>query len=220
MIKTITYSQQWSEWGNLLMKPTNLAMRGWGCYITSLSMKLCQSPKNVLEQLIDVGGINDGGLMTYDGVEEAFPKVHFKERVYTDNDPDKNRVKMDIDCAVNKVRRYLDLGQATILCVDNVGNDGIPDHAILAYDYILDGDEVIDFKVLDPDCGINRTFTSKYGNLRDNLYGYVGIISPPDSFPDQSKFSRLGGAFWKAAEIADGKHVETYAREILDSFLV
>lgn len=204
-----TYAQQDKRWGNLELVP-GYPMSRWGCFVTSLAMKLRLTPDKVLDKLKEYDGIDPQGMMTYDGVQKAFPEVHFIERVYTKDDPSRNFLKMETKAALDKVRRYLDLGQAVVLCVDNVGDDGIPDHAVLAHGY--GGD---DFRIKDPDHGRDIWLSEKYGKV----YGYVGLVSPPDSYPDGSPYKNLGGAFWKAAEIRAGRNVSTYSREIVDSFL-
>jgi len=223
MMNTPIFNQADPKWADKKLLPTNLTMRRWGCYITSLSSMLHNfakelDPGQVLDKLIEVNGISTDGLLTYDGVMRAFPDLYFNTRAYTSNDPSAHLQKMPVDVALDRVARLLYLGQPTILCVDNLYNDRIPDHAILATDTKRNLGKITDFRVMDPDGGHDRWFSEKYGPLRENLYGYVSIIGPPVWFPEDSD-PKAGSALWKAAEIKQGHSVETYAREILDTLL-
>lgn len=220
-----TYNQGDPRWRDKKLSPSALTMGGYGCYITSFTMALHNfaislDPGQVLEKLIAKNGLNYDGFLTYDGVMRAFPAVYFNERVYTTNDPSSNGLEMRPEIAIKKVRRLLDLGQPTILCVDNQGNDGVPDHAILAKDYLVNPmGSVTDFRIHDPDGGRELWFTEKYGPVLTKLYGYVSLIGPPIAFPDQSTDQEDGGALWKASQVRRGINVGTYSKEIMDNLL-
>lgn len=233
MIELPIYNQGDKRWGHLLLVDwnPNLTMSRWGCYITSLTMVLRaygihMTPDQVLQRLKAVNGITNDGLLTYYGVEQAFPMVHFYGREYTDNDKDNRYRQMTVEKAIHNIRRLLDSGQPVIGTVDNVGDDDIPDHAIAIYDYILDGDTVVDLMIGDPDGGKDIKFSTKYGEIRDELFGYVALIGPPTMFPDQSEDQENGIALWKSQELkkaayaSDWDRVKTYARELTDSLLV
>ena len=224
MLNLPVYNQGDELWRNRRMAPSQYTIGQAGCYITSFTMSLHNfainlTPGQVLDRLIAVNGLNNEGLLTYDGMMRAFPSVFFYDRVNTTNDPSSNGVEMRADVAIRKVRRLLDLGQPTILCVDNLGNDGYPDHAVIAKDYKLSGSEVIDFRIHDPDGGKELWFTEKYGPLMTKLYGYVALVGPPINFPDQSTDQEDGGALWKASQVRRGINVGTYTKEIMDNLL-
>ena len=219
------FSQQDPKWRDKKLSPSNLSMSSHGCYITSLTMAMHNfsiklTPGEVLDKLVAANGLNGDGLLTYDGVMRAFPKLYFHNRIYTTNDPSSNGFEMQIDVALEKVVRLLDLGQPTILCVDNVLHDGIPDHAVVAVDYMFGNNGVfLDFKIHNPDGGKEQWFSERYGDPKKFLYGYVTIIGSPISFPDQSKYQKEGTALWKAAMVKKGIDVQTYVNEIIENLL-
>ena len=231
MMKTQNFNQWDQRWGQKRLSPSSWTMANSGCFITSLTNALPNfsivkadgspfDPGEVLDRLIAVDGLDAGGQMTYEGIMRAFPALYFHDRIYTTNDPRNNGVEMKSDVAIKKVRRLLDVGQPTILAVDNIGNDGWPDHAVLAKDYVLDASgTVVDFKISDPDGGRDITFTSKYGPLLTKLYGFVILVGPPIEFPDASTDQEEGMGLWKSAQIRQGKNVATYSKELIDSIL-
>lgn len=229
---SVSLFNQWSGfWAALRLTPSNWTMANSGCYITSLTMALPNwailredgtelNPGEVLEKLIASNSLNADGFLTYDGMMAAFPSLYFHDRIYTSNDPRNNGLEMRAETALKRIRRQLDLGQPTILCVDNLGNDGIPDHAVLAVDYIMGANDVpVDFIIHDPDGGKKLQFTEKYGTPLTKLYGYISIIGPPIEFPTQSTDKEDGHAAWKAAMVRKGINVKTYSKEILDALL-
>lgn len=225
MINIPTFKQGDPRWGNLkLVDGKHWTLASDGCFITSLSAALNPffgfTPDTFYAKLRETDGINTEGMVNWYGVERATEKkAVFIERQYTDLDPRQNGMEMEVRVAINRVRRYMDLGSPVVLTVDLLKNDGIADHAVLAYDYILDGDEVVDFWIMDPAFGEKCLMTKRYGKPDDKLYGYVGLSLPPMTFPDSSKLQKFGGAFWKAGMVSIGKDVETYSGEIVQNFL-
>jgi len=231
MIKTSLYNQWSGPWANRILTPSNFLFANYGCFIDALTMGLPNwailrddgtplDPGEVLTKLIAKNALNSDGFLTYDGVMRTFPQLYYHDRVYTTNDPSSNHSEMNADIAVRKVKKLLDHGQPTILAVDNADNDGYPDHAVLAYDYILGSDgKISDFFINDPDGGRAIKFTEKYGPPLTKLYGYVAIIGPPLEYPSQSTDADDGTSIWKSAEIKKGHNVQTYSRELIDSFL-
>jgi hypothetical protein len=206
-------------------------MANSGCFITSFTQALPNwavlnddgtslTPGQVLDRLIAVNGLSIDGQLSYDGVMRAFPSLYFHDRLYTTNCPGKNTLLTQTDAVIAKVRRLLDCGQPTILAVDNLNADGIPDHSVLACDYLTGPDgKVTDFRLHDPDGGRDILFSSRYGDIRTKLYGAVIIIGPPVAFPDQSTDKEDGVALWKATQIRRGINVATYAKELIDTLL-
>lgn len=219
------FAQQDPKWRDKKLSPSNLEMGGYGCYLTSLTMAMHNfsiklNPGEVLDKLIAANGLNSDGLLTYQGVMTAFKDLYFHERVYTTNDPSSNGMEMQIDVAMEKVVRLLDLGQPTILCVDNVLHDGIPDHAVVAVDYEFGRNGVfLDYKIHNPDMGKVQWFSERYGDPKKFLYGYVAIIGAPIAYLDQSRFQGFGTALWKAAMVKKGVNVATYSKEIIENML-
>ncbi len=232
MIRAAIYNQWGQPYSSKKLLPASVTIGSHGCFMTSLTMALPNfgivrptdgtffDPGEVRDKLVAAYGFNAEGFLTYDGVERAFPMLHFYDRLYTDNDPRNNGAEIRAAAALKKVRRLLDLGQPTILAVDNIGNDGYPDHAVLAVDYTLGPDGLVkDFLIHDPDGGKVINFTSKYGPPLTKLYGMVVIIGSPIEYPAQSTDKEDGASLWMAAEIKKGMNVNTHARTLVDSFL-
>lgn len=227
MITLPAYSQLEPKWGakRIPTKAGTITMSSDGCYVTSLTMLLANyaiylDPGQCLDKLIGVSAFLENGFLTYDGVMRAFPDVIFSERVYTKNDPSKNIVKIETAVAIEKVKRYLRLGQPVILCVDNLYNDRIPDHAVVLYDY--DG---LHFWIHDPDGGKTIAFDLKYGDPMTNLYGYIALIGPPINFPKDG-LPGFGQALWKMAKFKKENGSELnklklshYVSEAIESFV-
>jgi hypothetical protein len=212
------YSQFDQRWKDKLLGESTLNLGGFGCYLTALTMKLKThavdlNPGEACERMNRYNGFDKSGLMTYDGVERAWPQLLFHERGYTTNDPSNNIRKTDIKVAIDKIFKLAMLGQPVILCVDNMYNDGIPDHAIL-----LVPEKAGDWTIHDPDGGKKIKFQDKYGDPMQKLYGWVSIIGPPTEFPDDSK-AGLGQAFYKLAQAKKGVNVSLNVKEAFDTFL-
>jgi hypothetical protein len=166
-----------------------------------------------------LGGFTSEGQIWWWAIEKLTKgnALHL-ERVTTDCDPRNNSGEMRIDTAVYRIGRYLDLGCPTILCVDALHNDRIADHAVLAVDYKLDIAKLVDFLIIDPAYGDKVWFSKRYGNIRENLYGYVGFSLPTAQKPDQTK-ENIQQAFWKACQLSRGRGQGVYEKEIWQSML-
>lgn len=217
-----TYRQWGESWSMKRLGKTDLTVARYGCYAISLSMATANfgirdEPGTFIDKMNAVGAFNECGMMTYDGVMRAYPKLYFYKRVYTELDPSQNGVEMTIDAAIYKVHRLVSFGQPTILCVDNLYNDGIPDHAVICYDAPEDTRK---WRIKDPDGGHDCLFEERYGSVKDGLYGFVSIIGPPENAPDGYGHAGLGSALWKAAQIKQGKNVGVYSAELIDTLLI
>ena len=238
MITVPTFAQQDQKWSQDVMQPSKWTMGRKGCFITALTMCLNNygieiTPRTALAKLIAVNGLNSDGQLTYDGVHRAWPQVHFISREYTRNDPSNNGMEMDELTALKKIDRLIQLGNPVMVAVDNMWNDGIPDHAVTFLKTKKDGDVPIDFLTNDPDGGKQFWFSEKYGAPIDNVYGYVVLIGDPNSYPDNG-LRGFGEAMWKAAEMrqyarnlvrkypndTDAKRMGTYANEMIDTMLI
>jgi len=222
MINLPLYNQGNPQWGDYVMGKwpdgTLLTMRRWGCMVTSLSMALKNygidaDPGFLCSLLGGTGGLDQEGNLVHSGIEKIYPDVVFYERQYTSNYPGNTpKPKLLIGESLRRLQSYLSLGQPVILEVDNVGNDGRPDHWVVAKEY-RDGD----FLIHNPDGGIEQWFSKRYGDPAQKLYGFYQVIGQPTGFPPNSPPERqnLGLAAWKAAQVWKGKNVATYSKEIL-----
>lgn len=220
------YNQSDPQWADykmgVLPDGSFLTMRRWGCLVTSVSMALKNyaidaDPGFLCALLGGVGGLDKEGNLVHSGIEKLYPNVIFYERRYTTNYPSPTPTpKLLIGEALSRLDRYLKLGQPVILEVDNVGNDGRPDHWVVAKEY-KNGD----FLIHNPDGGVEQWFSQRYGDPVKKLYGYYQIIGSPVGFPTNStpQNQELGLAAWKAAMVWKGKNVSTYSKEILEAIL-
>lgn len=226
MIGLPLYNQadpRWAEYEmGTLPDGTKLTMRRWGCLVTSLSMALKNyaidaDPGFLCALLRGVAGLDQEGNLVHGAIEKLYPNVTFYERRYTTNYPfQAPQPKMLAGAALQRLDRYLKLGQPVILEVDNVGNDGRPDHWVVAKE-MRDGD----FLIHNPDGGVEQWFSQRYGDPAKKLYGFYQVIGPSVGFPPQATDDSMrdGLAAWKASMVWRGKNVATYSKEILDALL-
>lgn len=227
MMSVALYSQLDPKWGSKVI-PTSqgkITMSSHGCFITSVSMALANyavydEPGTVLDKLIAVNGLTLDGLLSYDGLERAYPQLIYYERVYTTNDKSANLIKMQVATAIERVKKLLKLGQPVVLCVDGPDPDRNPDHAVICKDF-SEGK----FKIHDPNGGKDITFDERYGDPLTNLYGYVAIIGPPIGFPKDG-LPGEGQSLWKLAKFRkdNGQALKklitpNYLSEAIDSLI-
>jgi len=220
MMNIPVYNQLDPRWANKVMAPSSLLLGPFGCYVTCVAMALHNyakpfDPGQLCDKLIENDGFTKDGLLKYDGIENAFPDVLFYERGYTTNDPGRSTQKTRIETALGKIRTLIRYGMPTILAVDNAKNDGIPDHAVLAVEC---ADDMSDLRIHDPDGGRDILFSQKYGNPRENLHGWIGIIGSPIEVPEGGD-SKLGQVTFKLAQARKGILVNQRVKEALDTLL-
>lgn len=209
MIVLPTFSQWGQAWSSKKLGTSPFALATDGCYVTSLTSllwayKIELDPGQALDKLNDAGALGPDGFMNYQGVETAFPWVKFYDRLRTSNDPTSGVQKKEIGACLSSIKKLIDLGNPVILTVDNIKNDGIPDHAICAKDYILDSSGFVkDFKIMDPDGGRDIKFSDKFGDVWKKLYGYIAFIGPTVMFRDGTPeiTKSASQALWKLSQV-------------------
>jgi len=198
-----------------------------GCFITSLASAMYEhlrlTPGELLDLLKAKGGIDGEGQVIWSALERiAGGKAVLTQFVHTTNHPSQLTGKREIGDALLRIERLLELGQAVILHVDAMWNDGRPDHAIVCWDRIKDERGVIkDLEIMDPITGKRTKFTERYGDPWKKLYGYRGLCYPSATFPEWSKAYSDGAAQHKAGmlkvHLSDLQgDAKTYAKEIYD----
>lgn len=197
------FSQWGQAWSSKKMGNSPYTLATDGCYVTSLTALMWPyaiplDPGQVLDKLNAAGAISNDGFLGYSGVEAAFPWVKFHDRIRTTNDPTPGVSKMDIGVAIKNIKKLIDLGNPVILTVDNIRNDGIPDHAVCGYDYTD-----TDLRIMDPDGGRDIMFSSKYGDPQKKLYGYIAFIGPTIMFKDGTPeiTKSASQALWKLSQV-------------------
>jgi len=223
MILLPEYHQGAPEWGDLTLAPSALTIRSHGCFSVAVcaalhAFQVNWTPREFRDRAVEHHGYDADGLLVWDAIRRMTgDRVFWHERVYTSNDPRNNGLEMKANVALAKVCRYIDLGMPVILCVDAVGNDGYPDHAVVTEDYRLSPS--IDFRIMDPARGRKFMFSEVYGDPRKKVYGYVSFIGPATMYPDGSPHKGEGSVLWKQKCIELGINVPTYARETVDTML-
>lgn len=219
MINLPTWNQGDPRWRDIELAP-GLPMWRYGCLITSIAMGLKNyaidiDPGQLCLKLKAAGGFDSEGNMVHSVMNSLFHDVLLYRRVHTTNFPG-DASKTLIGEAIRQVDQLLKLGQPVPLVVDHVGNDGLPDHAVIAKEY-RNGD----FLINNPDGGIEQWFSDRYGDPMKKLYGHFAIIGPGLGFPPQSTpdHQKMGLALWKAAMVWRGRDVATYSKEIVDSLV-
>ncbi len=206
------YNQADPRWANEPMGTSGEIMRRFGCLVTAISSSLKAygldfDPGALCRKLSSVGGFDQHSNLLHEAIEKIHHNLVFYVRVYTTNSPALSQ-KVLVGAAMSQVNNLLDLGHPVMLEVDNVGNDGRPDHWVQAR-----GHANGDYLVMNPDGGTEHWFSSRYGDPARKLFGYYAILG------DQPEGPKLGKVAWKAAMVWKGKSVDTYSKEILDALI-
>lgn len=219
-IPVITVNQGDFRWKDIVMSPSKLTIGGYGCLASAICASLPvygirMAPGDFFRKLVSVGGFDADGNLIHQSIEKIDQNLVFYERLYTTNSTSKTQKNL-VSAVIDRAKNLLSLGQPVMLEVDNVGQDGVADHWVCAWDY-KDGD----FLVMNPDGGNFHKFSERYGDPVHKLYGIYTILGPSHNFPDWSSDERrkAGLAAWKAAMVWKGKNVSTYSREILDALI-
>ena len=201
------YSQWGQPWSSKKLGTSPYSMGTDGCFVTSVTALMSPyqiklDPGQVLDKLNAVGAIDQWGFLDHNKIGNAFPWVYFYGRERTTNDPTKDVSKKTIDAAMRSIKKFIDIGNPVVLTVDNMKNDGIPDHAVAAEDYILKNNVVSDFTIMDPDGGKKILFSSKYGDPWKKLYGYIAFIGPTQEFRDGAspEMQQASGAMYDLSQ--------------------
>lgn len=186
--------------------------------VTSLSMALSNyaidvDPGELCKKIVAVGGFDAQGYFDNNVIPRMFPTVLNYERGNTTNLPNG---KIQPATAVEKIKSLVMAGQPVLLWVDSILQDGQADHWVVAKD--VKGD---DFLINNPAGGVEQWFSVRFGDPLKKIYGYLAIVGPPINFPDTASQSDMkrGQAMFKAAQVAQGKNVQTYAKEILQDLI-
>lgn len=214
------YNQYDVRWRDVIMEPSGLNLRRWGCFTTAIAMALHNyaikiDPGEFCKLLVKNNGYTDDGMIKYDGIERAIHQVSFYERGYTSNIKDNRTSKTEISTAIKKIQKLVRFGMPTLLAVDNVYADDIPDHAVLLVDA---PDNLDDWVIHDPDGGNRILFKDKYGNPMDKIFGWVALIGTPVEVPEGGD-STLAQVTSKLSQAKKGINPELMVREALDMLL-
>lgn len=225
MITIPLYSQYDARWASKPLGTSGNTMRSHGCYVTSITMIVNNygykaDPGQTCDALNAINGFTPDGDVKWEAVMRVFPNVVWEGRLscWTTNFTlGANLAKVQQTEALRRLDKLVKRGMPTILCVDNVGNDKRPDHAIVLKN------TAGRWLCNDPDGGIEVALEAghKYGPKETAVYGLRAIIGPALTYPDGNTEDDnvLGLATWKASMVAAGKSVATYSKEIIDHLI-
>lgn len=210
------YNQADQKWRSTPLGTFGRTIGSDGCAISALSMVVGEEPPKVLQKAKALGAIADSGDFFWPAVGAMFPNVRFHYRWSTVNEERNLANRKEIEPAIESIKTLLALGQPVILRV--VNPDGVG-HFVVAVGW--DGDLIVN----DPDGGKQRRYKERFGDPVKSLLAYVVLVGPERDGVDCGEDIRkrivgnAAGALYKAAQLADGKNVATYSREILDTFI-
>jgi hypothetical protein len=170
-------------------------------------------------------GFDDAAQLRWDVLAKLFPDVFLYKGAWTTSAAFKNTSLVQIDTAIEDIQIAHALGMAVGICVELIGDEGYPDHIVALVDAPVDLNA---WRIADPDGGRDILLKDRYGDVRRAIKGYRLLVGPATDFPSleavpevvQAKIIRNAGiAAWKAAQVYQGKHVATYAKEILDTLV-
>ena len=202
------------------MLPSSVTLATHGCFITSLTMIINNfgiflNPGEVLDLLVINKGLFGDGQLSYESVSRIWPQLTFVERGYTTNHPGNNVQKTDIVTAVNWMKAHVRHGFPIILAVDNQGNDGVPDHAVVLYDA---PDDVMQWRIKDPDGGKDIFFKDKYGDPMKKVFGWVAIVGYPLTQAENGQ-PMVGTCLAKLGEAKRGRNKDMNISEAFQTLL-
>lgn len=222
------FSQGDPRWRDRKLGTSGFSMWSHGCYVTATAMALNNfgyyvNPGQLCDALNGIGGFDPDGQLRWDAVEKLFPNVVFADMYWTTRfDKAHNLVKVQQEEALKRIAKCVRIGIPVILCVDvpNVGVTNWPDHAT-TLKYAPDSRE--GWLLNDPDGGkeIELKDGSKYGKPEDAIFGARVLVGHGQSYPDYSteRDAQDGLRAFRASQVARGKNVQTYAKELLESYI-
>lgn len=243
MIKLDLYNQWDPLWADMHLGSSPFKMRDSGCYATSVTMILSAfgikggaggplTPGEFVTRMDDRSGFGLDGMLNWDAVGAEFPWAYWYDSQWTTRYQKAHDVeKLEQSTAIARIQRIVSLGIPVIACVDHLGNDEWPDHAVVIYDA---PEDPFKWMMHDPDGGLNMPFSGRYGDPMLGLYGYRVVIGPPQSWPDSSDgiLKAMGDVAWKLSQLRKAydkldsrlknvlpAQITTYSREALDDII-
>lgn len=216
---------QWNaEWRDEPLGQSGLTMGNAGCYTTTSAMLLGLDPGELNAKLNDNYGYDIFGQLRWDVLRRLYPEFDMYRGVWTTTAQYPNVQKVQLETAIKTIRFAHALGQRMGICVDLVGNDGVPDHIVALKPEQTLAEDPGDWQIGDPDGGRDIRLKDRYGG-KEAIRGYRLTVIPPTSFPEVSPevakeiVKNAGVSVWKALQIHRGRNIATYSREIVDSLL-
>ena len=206
-----TFHQRDPQWSSIKIANSSLSMGSYGCAVTCLAMMLStfvghdETPLTAMEKLAEVGAFTSGGWIIWSRIQLAFPEVDFLARDYVVSDYKTQLITSDV--AFTRAKKMLRIGQFPMLAVRLGANQKQPNHWVLAVDDIDD-----DLIIHDPWTGDRVSFSSRYGDPYNQIFGLARIFGPRSTtdVPDET----LATIAFKAHEMTEGRGIDTYKHEI------
>lgn len=184
MLNCPAFNQLDTKWKDLVMSPGPWTLGSKGCLVTCVASMLNQfgyiaeTPDSVCKKLVAAGGFLSNSNLIYAKVAELWGNVAFISDDDTTANKQAEALPIQVDTAIVRAKKLLRRGIPVILNVDNVGNDGIADHYVLAVDDQL--------TVMNPDGGTFHAFELKYGDPKTGIKGITIFAAAPMSFLDNT----------------------------------
>jgi Peptidase_C39 like family len=212
------YNQGDPKWRNNPLGTSGNTIGSHGCTVSAIAMLLArfgitETPATVVTKLRAVGGFMPSGDLLWAAIPQVWPRVHFVWRQYTTLEDPSYAYRKTMASSIIQVHRLLSMGQPVLLNVDAV-KDTRPDHWVVAEDGTL-----AEFVINNPDGGRRQLFSDRFGELARGIYGYTVLIGDTAYFPSWSTDLQDAHAVWKAAEVAAGRNIATYSKEILEDLI-
>jgi hypothetical protein len=178
------FNQGDAKWKDLIMFPGPWALGPKGCMVVCVTSMLHQfgyiteTPDTVNAKLVKAGGFLSNSNLIYAKVAELWANVAFVSDDDTTANIRADANPVQVTTAIERAKKLIRRGIPVILNVDNVGNDGIADHYVLAVDDNL--------TVMNPDGGTYHAFELKYGDPKTGIKGITIFAGAPMSFLDNT----------------------------------
>lgn len=198
-LNTPVFRQNDPRWAAKVMKPSPKDLGSMGCLVTSVASMLNQfgyteDPGTVCDKLVAAGGFMPSGDLILNKVAEVWPRVALGDRNDTTaNTAQTKFLALQIDVAIQRIKKLAMRGIPTLINVDNVGNDDYPDHWVLVVDDNLN--------IMDPARGVIAPFASIYGDPMKGVKGFCTFAAGPVAFLDHATLDQrdIGSAIGIAA---------------------
>lgn len=200
MIKIPKLKQTDPKWSRKKLGPHTLGSQG--CLITCLSMYSHNTghnlkPGKLVDELNKVNAITSDGELIWKQAEKALQGMHFLGRFDTDINPGRFS-RFSMNSSIERIHHLIDLGQPVFVNVDNLHNDGRPDHWVLLVDKFWRP-----YNMHDP-AGDCTSFEAVYGSPEKGLYGWGAMLGPALTYPASYR-AGVRHAAWKLLEHEAGR---------------
>lgn len=175
----MTPHNQWNpQWANEEMGISGLKFGKWGCLATCVvgvleNTQVKISPKEFNRVMSRENGYMGSGDLNWQALGRIYPQVYFRDRSYIIHGNRSFAYMFTKEEGVSRIRTLIRMGLPVPVLIDAWGNDGVPDHWVLATAALDDGS----FKVMNPDGGKFEYYAP--GEMQHKAYGWATLIVTP-----------------------------------------